>query len=496
VTASLPVGWETWTEPEKQALLDTLRAARVQRDTFGALGYTPTERQREFHDATEYDVLYGGAAGGGKSRALVADDLRDALRYPGIMIGAFRRTFDELSESLLRELRRFEYAAALGARWNDARHELRFPNRSMIRYRFLDSAEDATKRQGGEYQKITIDERGLMRPEAVEWLMERLRSGDPKIPVLGIRSGTNPGGPSHGDLKKRFIEATNYGAETYEDEQGFSVRFIPAKVSDNPHVDDAYVRRLMSIKDLARRRAMLDGDWDIFAGMFFEVWHREGHTFEPFEIPDEWTRYAGIDYGYAAPWCTLWGALDRDGRLWIYRECYELKVIESDQATRIADYESDEHIRQRFADPAMWAKTGSAPSPSQAYESVGIYLTPATNDRIPGWSRVRSWLSSYPACPIHREQGWEECPRIHISTACVNLLRTLPSMPRDPRKPEDLDTKAEDHAVDALRYLVMGADGASRPATISNATRSRIPTGPSSRNQTRVPPHLRHAGRR
>lgn len=478
----LPDGWQDWPAEAKQKLLDELRSLAVRKDVFGALGYVPTDRQSEFHAATEFDVLFGGAAGGGKSKCAVADDLRDAIRYPGIRIGCFRRTYPELEESVLKELAGFSYGAALGARWNGGQHELRFPNKSVIRYGYLESAIDASRRQGGEYQKLTIDERGLMLPDVVEHLMERVRSGRKDIPVLGVRSTTNPGGAGHAHLKERFVKGTDYGQHVYTDPHGRSVRFIPAKVDDNPHVDPEYRSRLEAIPDPARRAAMLDGDWDIFAGMFFAEWRRELHVVDPLPIPKEWKRYAGIDFGYAAPWCCLWAAVDQDKRIWVYRELYEKQRTEAQQANGIIAAEVlDAPVARRFADPSMWAKTGSAPSVAQAYSTAGVRIEKAVNDREIGWQRMHSVLALGPACTLHRDQGLELCPMMHITTGCPNLLRTLPSLPYDARKPEDLDTHAEDHAADALRYLVMGASGASRPATVSTASRARIPIGTAAR---------------
>lgn len=444
--------------------------------TFDKLGYIPTPRQRLLHEATEWDVLYGGAAGGGKSKALVAEALRVAVAYPGIRVAAFRRTYDELAESLLKELAGFDFAHALGGQWNGSRHELTFPNRSLIRFRFAERVEDATRRQGGEYQLILVDERGLMPPEVVDHLMERLRSGTRAIPVLGVRSSTNPGGIGHGRLKARFIDGTGNGQHLGHDEQGHTLRFIPAKVDDNPYVDAGYRATLMAIPDPARRRAMMDGDWDTFAGQFFSEWSRTRHVVRPFPVPAEWQRFIGVDYGYAAPWAVVWIAVDPDDRAWLYRELYATKVGEADQARQILTVEDGERIRKRVGDPAMWAKTGTAPSVATAYANEGVRLEPAQNDRVIGWQRVHTYLGDMPACPIHRAQGLEYCPRLHVFESCINTTRTLPALPFDQRRAEDLDTHAEDHLADAARYVLM-AISTPRRTVIGSARRQSIPTG-------------------
>jgi hypothetical protein len=126
------------------------------------------------------------------------------VRYPGIRIGAFRRTFDELSESLLAELAKFDFASALGAQWNRSTHTLTFPNKSVIRFRYCETVEDASRRQGGEYQLVLFDEAGLVPGEVIEALEERQRTSDPAIPVLGLRLASNPGDVGHMWLKARL----------------------------------------------------------------------------------------------------------------------------------------------------------------------------------------------------------------------------------------------------------------------------------------------------
>jgi len=427
-------------------------------DVFEKLAYVPTPKQREFHAATEYDVLYGGSAGGGKTRGLLMDDLRDCVRHPGIRIGAFRRTYGELKESLLAELAQVGYASAIGASWNGTEYELRFPNGSLLMFRYAESVKDASRRQGGQYQKLTFDERTLTPPDVCSFLESRLRSGRADIPVLGIRSGTNPGGAGHGAVKTRYIKPTNYGQRTIVGEHGRTVRFIPSKLADNPHVNPEYARSLQAL-DGKLRAAFLDGDWDVFAGQMFPEVKRDRHVVEPITLPPSWKRYNGVDWGFTKPWSVLWAAVDEDGRVWVYRELYKTHVGEADQAQRILAAEAPgEHVAVRFADDAMWATRGDAKPIAGVYADNGVHLSQAgkgAGSRVNGWQRVRSYLAEAPACLHHRANGWDTCPRLHVFSGVTELYRELADLPHATKgDPEDADTTASDHAVDALRYLL------------------------------------------
>jgi hypothetical protein len=440
------------------------RLTEPPRDVFKLLEYEPTPRQAEFHAATEFDVLYGGAAGGGKTRALLMEGLRACDRYPGLRVGAFRRSYPELKESLLAELVQCGHARALGARWNATEYELRFPNGSLLMFRYAETVQDASRRQGGQYQMLLFDERTLTPPPVVAFLETRLRSGRAQVPVLGIRSGTNPGGVGHADTKKRYIDATSHGRDVVRDMRDRTVRFIPSKLSDNPHVNPEYARDLLALQDEKLRAAFVDGNWDVFAGQVFGEWRNDRHVLQPITLPATWRRYNGLDWGYSAPWCVLWGAQDEDGRVWIYRELYERQVGEADQARRIIAAETgDEWIVARYADDAMWATRGDAKPIAQVYADEGVHLEPAgkgAGSRVIGWQRVHSFLAEGPACSHHRALGWTTCPMLHAFSTCTELIRTLPALPHATSgNPEDADTKAEDHAPDALRYLVTNLGG-------------------------------------
>lgn len=426
------------------------------------LGYTPSERQQVFHDASRQKIdaiLYGGAAGGGKTAAFIMEALWLAANYPGIRIGCFRRSYPELEESFLQELARRQFAKPLGAIWNATNKVLKFPNGSSINFTYAETVQDASRILGGEYQAFFIDEAGQMLPTVIQHIEERLRSGNRLVPVVGLRLATNPGGVGHLSLKQRFINPTRHGKIIHTDENGSTTAFIPAKATDNPHLNKGYFRVLDSIPDPQRRAAMRDGNWDAMVGQFFEQWDRNKHVVSQFDVPKQWQRYCGIDYGVRAPFAAIWGAVDNDQRLWIYREIYASGVYAEDQAKAIVQAERDAGEEEviRVADPSMWGDRGTPLSVSDIYGMNECGIMQANNNRMNGWARVHSYLNNGPACAIHREMGWEECPMLHVfEEACPMFIETIPTLPRSPLKPDDAETKnVEDHIADALRYMCM-----------------------------------------
>jgi hypothetical protein len=441
-------------------------------------GQCPQER---FHAATEFDLFYGGAAGGAKSAALVAEGVRAAATYPGLRVGAFRRSYPELEQSIIAELARLNYALALGATWTKTTHDLIFPNGSILMCRYAKSLDEAIRYLGGQYQLLLIDERTLMMPGIVDFLSSRLRSGDPKIPVLGIRSTGNPGGLGHGAMKARYIEATDHGAKTYQDERGRTVRFIPARLTDNPYLNPEYERDLDALPP-AMRKAFKEGSWDSFLGQYFEEWSYDRHVVpRPREgLPVSWERWCGIDYGRRAPWAVLWLAVDGDGRVWLYRELYQTGVGVRDQARRILDVEvaAGETTVRHVIDPSTANHPTDGPSILEEYAQEGLGCLKADNDRIAGWTKVHAALADGPLCRVHeylREQGRygdDRCPMLHVlDGTCPNLVRELPALPFDTAKVEDVDSDAPDHAADALRYICQMMRGVGGPVIYDDEDR-------------------------
>lgn len=467
-------------EEERLANERARAEAMTQVDVFGKLGFEPVCKprvvarlagvaeaelpapcgqcpQERFLNAPDenIDLLFGGAGGGGKSAAMLAYALRACVRFPGLQAFWFRRSFPELNQSVLRALARYGYAKILGANWDGSKYELRFPGGSVLTFAHAKNIQEAAALSSAEINLLLLDERTTIPPGVVDFLYTRVRSGVVGVPCLGARSASNPGHVGHGVVKVDYVEATEYGTKEIIDAAGRRRSFIPAKATDNPYVGD-YEKSLAGIADPDLRARIRDGDWSAMPDAAFPDWKRDRIVVPPFTMPESWRRYGGMDYGWAAPSVYLAAAKDADGRLWFYRELTMVQTAEADQARQILAANAGVQMVVIAADPAMWGKAGSALPPADQMAIEGLHLTKADNDRLGGKARVHTFLSEGPACPMHREQGWATCPMLHIvDGACQKLVKTMGDLPRDPNRPEDVDTDAPDHWYDAARYLCM-----------------------------------------
>lgn len=421
------------------------------------------------------------------------EGLQACAQHPGLLVGAVRRSLGEHRESLLKYLELVDFGRALKASWNGTLMELRFPNKSMLRFLYAENVQDASRRQGGEYQLLLFDELTLTPPDVAGYLRSRIRSGRRAIPVLGVRASCNPGGIGHAYVYDRYIEPTKSepgvsgipGRQLATDAQGRSVRFIQAKATDNPYLDAGYWLELDAIPDPEMRRAMRDGDWDVYPNQSFTDWKIGRIEVEPFEIPAAWRRVAGMDWGWDSPSVVEWGAIDEDGRLWLYDELTLRLTPEAQLAEQILARQSHHgpNPPPLAADPAMWAARGGMIDIATALMQHGLSLTKAENERIAGKTRFHSYLAEAPACIIHRSYGWETCPKLHVfESACPGLVKTMPSLPRDPKRPEDVLKCSSDHWYDSCRYLIMSIGATAGPVLYGSDKPKRDP------NAYSVPP--------
>ena len=402
--------------------------------------------QEDFLAASETDVLYGGAAGGGKSYAMLVDPLRYAHRsaHRGLII---RRSMPELRE-LIDKSRELYPKAFPGCKYKEVEKLWNFPSGAKIEFGFLERDADVYRYQGQAYSWIGFDEITHLPTEfAWNYLASRLRTTDSEI-VPYMRCTANPGGVGATWVKKRYIDpAPSY--ESFTGHDGLSRKFIPARLQDNPFLahDGRYEKMLQALPP-TQRQQLLDGNWDVSEGAAFTEFVPQLHVITPFDIPISWERVKGIDYGYASESACIWGAVDpSDGTLIIYRELYQKGLLGTELADLITNMEmSDPFSVQGVLDTACWSRTGTTgPTIGETLQRAGHKLRRADKNRIQGKIQIHEYLKVM-------QSGR---PRIQLFNTCPNLIRELQSIPLDKRNPEDVDTHAPDHAYDALRYLIM-----------------------------------------
>lgn len=433
--------------------------------------WEPQQRQNAFMCRPEFEVLYGGAAGGGKSDALLAEALRqvDNPHYKAII---FRKTFPETRELVDRSIEIYTPAFP-AAKYNDNKRVWTFPSGAKIYFGSMQYSKDRTKYQGLRFDFIGFDELTHFTWEEYSYMFSRCRPSAPGMRNY-IRATCNPGGVGHGWVKERFITNRIPGkryVEKLEVEDKTYMRdrvFIPATVFDNQILlsnNADYVANLALLPE-HDRKALLYGDWESFSGQVFTEFRnnpkgyktrRWTHVIEPFEIPNYWRRYRSFDFGYSKPFSVGWWAVDTDGRVYRYRELYGctkepntgVKWEPAEIALKIKEIENEfeqgNHIIG-IADPAIWDNSrGTDGCIAAIMERNGIYFDKGKNDRLSGKMQIHYRLA-------FDEKG---LPMLYVTTDCKAFIRTIPNLVYDGRRVEDFDTNGEDHVADETKYFLM-----------------------------------------
>ncbi len=408
-----------------------------------------------------YEALLEGTRGGGKTDTL----LMSFAQYVGRGFGEhwrgtlFRLTYPQLADVVAKSKRWF-YQIFPGAKFNESDYVWKWPTGEMLYFRYGASEDDYWNYHGHEYPWLGFEEltnwRSLSFYEAMH---STCRSSFPGMPRM-IRATCNPFGVGHGPVKQRF-KIGEVAAGQVIREEGMQPRVrIHSSIYENTHLlnnDPNYLLSLQSLSDPNRRRAWLEGDWDIHVGSFLEsVWKPSDHVVEPFAIPTNWKVWRSMDWGYARPYAIYWFALSPDGVHYIWRELYghgdKDNTGTREDATMVADrikaIEEHDHrlgyeYRMNPADPSIFSKIGAERSIGQIFRDKGV-----------------KWVEAYNA-PRSRVNGAQELirllseGRLKIFSSCKHWLRTVPQLPPDRINLEDVDTDAEDHAWDATRYGVM-----------------------------------------
>lgn len=445
--------------------------------------WTPQPKQVAFMQRPEYEALYGGAAGGGKSDCMLAEALRqvDIPHYRAII---FRKTYPQLSELIDRSQQLYSLAFPK-ARYNSSTHVWTFPSGAKIYFGSMQHVQDRIKYQGAHFDFIGFDELTHFTWDEYSYMFSRNRPSkslktDQKTRVY-IRATANPGGIGHAWVKDRFITAAKPLTTIWEETEirlpdGGKKKikrdraFVPATVFDNQILleqDEGYLGNLAMMPE-AERNALLYGDWDSFSGQVFREWkndpehYKDGrwtHVIDPFMPPRHWTCIRAFDFGYSKPFSVGWYVVDEEGKMYRIREYYGctgkpnegIKIDPVTMAHNIKEIEdTDPLLKGRtivgIADPAIFDESRGQ-SIARMMESAPnfIHFSPGDHHRLPGLMQVHYRFA-------FDENG--EC-MLQIFNTCKHFIRTIPALVYDEANVEDVDTDMEDHIFDELKYCLM-----------------------------------------
>ena len=434
-------------------------------------GWTPQPGPQDaFFRCPFFEVLFGGARGGGKSDACLGEFAAHARIFGHEARGVFMRREMPQADSLID--RSQQIYMPLGWQYNKGNRQWTSPEGAVLRFRPLEDDRDAEKYQGQNFTRIYLEElTNWASPTAPNKMKATLRSAA-GVPCL-YRATANPGGSGHHWVKDRYIDPDPRGYRPILNEDGKTHRmFIPARVTDNKRMlllDPSYVDRLKLSGSKELVRAWLEGDWAVIEGAFFDNWSSARHIIKPFEIPKQWARFRAMDWGSAKPFSVGWYAVVSDdlrvpgtgltlprGCLVKYREWYGrkgpnegLKMNAEEVANGIREREYGDTILYGVLDPAAFSSDGG-PSIAErmALPPNLINFRPADNKRtarvgsMGGWDMLRARLDG--EAP--------DRPMLVFFDTCRDSIRTIPLLQHDKSIAEDVDTDGEDHAGDETRY--------------------------------------------
>lgn len=440
--------------------------------------WQPQPKQAAFMARPEYECLYGGAAGGGKSDALLAEALRQ-IHIPHYRAIIFRKTYPQLSELIDRS--RAIYGPAFPrARYNQTEHCWTFPGGAKIYFGSMQHTKDRINYQGKRYDFIAFDELTHFTWDEYSYMFSRNRPSGPGTRVY-MRASTNPGGIGHGWVKDRFITAApplTPVEDHYDvpDPSGKLIKlrrrriFVPSTVFDNQKLldnDPSYLANLAMLPE-AERNALLYGSWDSFDGQVFREWRNDPqhyddqrwtHVIDPFPIPKHWRIYRGFDFGYAKPFAVGWFAVDEDGRIYHIKEYYGcngtpntgVKLNPVEIAAGIREMEAEDPVLKGkqivgIADPSIFDESrGESVARMMQRSPNFIYWQGGDNTRLAGKMQFHYRLAF----------DSEGMPMFQVFNTCKHFIRTIPTLVYDESKVEDINTDQEDHIYDMCRYVMM-----------------------------------------
>lgn len=437
------------------------------------------------------EILYGGSAGSGKSYMMRVLAILLCLEIPNLKVFFFRRMFKELFINHVYSPDGFlvmmnDLIEAGDVVFNKSDQTFTFYNGAQIYLCHAQHEEDIKQYLGAEMHLLLIDEATQFTEKMIRFLRTRVRLGTLEIPdkwkaiLPKIIYGTNPGGIGHKYFKKGFV--SHGGGHVFKapvNDGGMTREYIPAKYGDNIIMlrnDPNYADRIRGLGDEKMSKAYLDGIWDTEEGMAFgDLWDADKHVVQTIIVPVEWKIDRSHDYGYSSPGATLYTA-ESDGtevviddRMWllprgslvIIGEVYiadkddkGLMLTPAEAALRMKRFEQSNKLSQRVrpgpADPNIFTKERGFASTNDMYKTQGIAFV--KGDNRPG-SRERGFVKIRQMLLAARIRDHEN-PWLLVHRGCVNLISQIPDLPTAIDNAQDVDTNANDHIYDALRYRV------------------------------------------
>tara|TARA_Y100001938_G_scaffold65761_1_gene91302 strand:+ start:564 stop:1973 length:1410 start_codon:yes stop_codon:yes gene_type:complete len=410
-----------------------------------------------------FEIAFGGSRGGGKTAAGIAWLLK-GTEDPGFTGLVIRRNHSDLRQWIDQARQIYVHAKVTGKPTI-----FEFPSGAKIYTGHLKDADAFTQFQGWNITRLLIEELGqIPREEDYIKLLSSVRSTCGITPQVFCTM--NPGNVGHQWIKRRWQIGKEEANKAFRDPISKRKRiYIPATIDDNPALKDAdpaYVEYLNSLPEPLRSMWRY-GDWDVFAGAYFSEFNPAYHVMDRKEAEkigfgdENNNRYIGIDWGYSAPHCAIFLECTSQGRVFVFDELYGKERHPMEVGELIWRKCQGQNITMSLGDPSMWIRNPLSfrKEETQMYSDASIAhalmgdvaqpfipnLVPANNNRVNGWRNMAQLMSVKEDTP----------PNFIIIKGCApNLQRTIPEMIIDEKKPEDLDTTLEDHAVDACRYAL------------------------------------------
>lgn len=438
------------------------------------------------------EILYQGTRGPGKTDALLMKFAQNVGRgWGGYWRGiVFRREYKELDDVVTKSKRWFRQIFP-GAQFLASKADYRWvwPDGEELLFRTMKNTDDYWNYHGHEYPFIGWEELcAWPNPDCYEIMRSTNRTSNPDVEV-GYYSTANPYGPGHHWVKDYYIDKALPGRIIRTGDRPRVHIF--GSIAENRFLNDDYIQTLRADRDPDRRKAWLFGSWDIALGGRFEgAWDANTHVLDPFIVPKTWYVDRAFDWGSSKPYAVgIFAESDGEpfdpktgeppkdentktlrfprgstimvGEVYGYGGSPNVGTKESNReiAMRVKAHVEElqhgilKHHRQVWPGPADSSIFDDVNGDSYAREMGRYGLNwkrgfKGAGSRVAGWERIFSLLEAA------RDEKPER-PGLWVFSTCQHWIRTVPSLTRDKRKPDDVDTEQEDHAGDMTRYRVL-----------------------------------------